>query len=142
MRVKPAVVALIMLGLYIISTFAYIGLQSFRSNENSDSNIIHFRLDNYTRYNIVQQGGTIITFEYDGKCSNCDYQKYFLEKAAADYKNQLILEDILNSTFTSSKLTIESRYGNRTFIDPTENETFYALCDLLAMPPTSCVTGK
>ena len=142
MKVKPAVIALIMLGVYIISTFAYVGLQSFRSYDNTDSNIIKFRLDNYTRYNIIQQGGTIITFEYDGKCANCDYQKYFLEKAAGDYKNQLILEEILNSTFTSSKLTIVSRYGNKTFTDPTENETYYALCDLLSMPPTICVTGK
>jgi len=142
MKVKPAIIALILLGMYLLSTFAYVGLQSFRSSGNSDSNIIHFRLDNYTRYNIIQQGGTIMTFEYDGKCVNCADQKYFLEKAASDYKNQLLLEEILNSTFTSSKLAIASRYGNKTFTDPTENETFYALCDLLSMPPTSCVTGK
>ena len=141
MKVKPAIIALIMLGLYLLSTFAYIGIQSFRST-GSNSNIITFRLTNSTRENIIQQRGTIMTFEYDGKCDDCDYQKYYLEQIATEYKNQLILEEILNESFTSSKLSIVSIYGNRTFANPTENETFYALCDLLYMPPTSCVTGR
>ena len=143
MKVKPAVIALILLGLYLLSTFAYIGLQSFRSKGSSNnSNVISFRLDNYTRYDLINRGATVITFEYDGKCSNCANQKYFLETNANDYKNQVILEEILNTSFTSSKLTIESKYGNKTFTNPTENDTFHALCDLLSMPPTSCVTGK
>ena len=143
MKIKPAVIALILLGVYLLSTFAMVGLQSLRSKgSSSNSNIINYRLDNYTKYNIIQQGATIMTFEYDGKCANCADQKSCLETNAHNYKNQVILEEILNTSFTSSKLTIESRYGNKTFINPTENDTFYALCDLLSMPPTTCVTGK
>lgn len=137
------VVAMVLLGIYSISLFASPMSSSTRSKGNSNnSNIINYRLDNYTRYDIIQRGATIMTFEYDGKCNNCADQKHFLEENANEFKNQLLLEEILNSTFTSSKLIIESKYGNKTFTNPTENDTFYALCDLLSMPPTSCLTGK
>jgi hypothetical protein len=50
----------------------------------------------------------------------------------------IYLQEISNDTFTTPILKIESRLGNKTILNPTENETFYTLCDLAYIPPAIC----
>jgi len=136
MKVKPAIIGLALVGMYLISVFAFAILQAVRPS--NQTNILDYRLDPSSRYQLIQQGATIFTFEYSSKCENCFDQKNFLETIANDYKNQVILEEILNETFAFSKLTVASMYGNRTFTNPTENEIFNAICDFMYAPPAIC----
>lgn len=146
MKVKPVIIALILLGMYIVSTFAYAILQSIRSPvQLPKTNIVDYRLDSQLKNSFVQGGVTVLTFEYSSSCENCFEQKIFLEALANDFKQQLYtdiyniyLEEILNETLESSKLTIESKLGNKTFTNPTENETVDAVCDLMFAPPVIC----
>lgn len=151
MKVKPAVIALIMLGVYLVSTIAYVGLQSNRSNTQLPTdNILDYKLDFQLRNAFIYYGSTIVTFEYSSNCENCFEQKGFLENmatqfkqvVASDSKNQVFsiyLEELLNETIEPSKLTIESKLGNNTLTNPTQNETFDAICDLMFSPPIICV---
>jgi len=150
MKVKPAVIALIMLGVYLISTIAFVGLQSGRSNtELPKDNILDYKLDFQLRDAFIYYGSTILTFEYSSSCDNCFEQKGFLENMASQFKqvvasdpnNQVFsiyLEELVNETIEPSKLAIESKLGNITLSNPTQNETFDAICDLMFSPPTIC----
>ena len=147
MKVKPAVIALIMLVVYLLSTIAYVGLQSRRSTTQlPTTNILNYTLDFQLRNAFIKYGSTILTFEYSSNCDNCFEQKNFLESFSKNYKQNLgtdfyniYLEEVLNETINLSKLTIESNVGNRTLVNPTQNETFDAICNLMSSPPVICV---
>lgn len=151
MKVKPAVIALIMLGVYLVSTIAYVGIRSGGSNTQlPKDNILDYKLDFQLRNAFIYYGSTILTFEYSSSCDNCFEQKDFLENMASQFKqviasdseNQVFsiyLEKLLNETVEPSELTIESKVGNRTLVNPTQNETFDAICDLMSSPPVICV---
>ena len=152
MKVKPAVIALIVLGVYLVSTIAFVGLQSGRSNNQlPKDNILDYKLDSQSREIVIYYGSTILTFEYSSNCDNCFEQKGFLENMASQFKqvvasdseNQffsIYLEELVNETVEPPELTIESKLGNRTLVNPTQNETFDAICDLMFSPPTICAT--
>ncbi|MBI5871967.1 hypothetical protein HZB88_02680 [archaeon] len=137
---KSAIIGIFIIAIMFGSTFAYGILQSVRSPvEVPKSNIIEYRLDPRLRYAFVNGGATILSFDYNFECENCYEQKNFLESMANEYKEQIFLEEILNETLTKSKLIVESKLGNKTFYNPSENETFDAICDLMLAPPTICV---
>lgn len=146
MKVKPAWIALILLGMYIVSIFALSLLQRVSSPMQLPSDvIISYRIDPQVKYSLIQAGITVLTFEYSSTCDNCYNQKFFLESMVTDFKQQvykdaynIYLAEILNETFDSSKLTIESKLGNQTFINPTQNETFNATCRLMVFQPIVC----
>jgi hypothetical protein len=152
---KSAIIALILLGLYAASTFTYAMLQSVQNSKTSTvqfptDNIINYTFVPSLQYQLIRGGVTVLKFEYGPNCANCTDQKDFLETMATSYKDvlytnpnvySLYLEEVLNDTFaSSSNLTVSSLYGNRTLTNPTQNSTFGALCDLMAKPPTSCLT--
>jgi arsenate reductase-like glutaredoxin family protein len=150
---KSAIIALILLGVYAASTFTFAILQSVRTPATTQfptDNIINYSFVPSLQYQLIRGGVTIMTFEYGPNCNSCLDQKDFLESMATNYKEvlytnpniySLYLEEVLNDTFTSSSnLTVSSLYGNRTLANPTQNDTFSALCDLMSKPPTTCVT--
>ncbi len=128
------------------STFAYSILQSVRSpSQLPKTNILNYQLNSQLRDAFIYYGATILKFEYSSNCNNCFEQKGFLENMANTFKENLAtdfyniyLEEILNETVEPSQLTIDSKLGNMTIIDPTENITFNTLCDLMFAPPTIC----
>lgn len=143
---KPALIGLILLGLYIFSTFAFAILQSVRSGvQLPKTNIIDYQINTQLRAAFIESGATILTFEYNLNCENCYEQKGFLENIANSFKQQLAsdfynlyLEEILNETTEQSLLTVQSNLGNKTLISPNQNETFNAICDLMTIPPAIC----
>lgn len=149
---KPAIIALILLGLYAASTFTFAMLQAVRTPATAQfptNNIINYSFTPSLQYQLIKGGVTILTFEYGSNCNSCLDQKDFLETMATNYKEvlytnpniySLYLQEVLNDTFISSNLTVSSLYGNRTLTNPTQNDTFGALCDLMSKPPTSCIT--
>ena len=149
---KPAIIALILLGLYAASTFTFAILQSVHTPATAQfptDNIINYSFVPSLQYQLIQGGVTMLTFEYGSNCNSCLDQKDFLEAMATSYKEvlytnpdiySLYLQEVLNDTFTSPNLTISSVYGNKTLTNPTQNDTFSALCDLMSKPPTSCIT--
>lgn len=138
MKIKKSYIALILLVVYLLSTFAYFMVYSFR-NPKEVQNVITYEIAPSAVTNLINNGATIMTFEYSSKCDTCLDQKAFLEGMAKEYKNQMILEEISNETYASPTLTIMSKEGNKTIADPTEDATFAALCDLLTVPPAECV---
>lgn len=145
---KTAIIGIFIIAIMFVSTFSYGILQSVRStNQLPKSNILNYELTPQLRDAFVYYGATVLRFEYSSNCDNCFDQKGFLENMANTYKETLAtdfyniyLEEILNETIEPSQLTIESKLGNRTIIDPTDNITFNALCDLMFAPPTICAT--
>ncbi len=138
---KSAITGIFIIAVMVGSTFAYGILQSVRSPvELPKSNIIDYKLGPQLRYAFIQGGATILSFDYNlAACEDCYQQKGFLESLANEYKEQIFLEEITIENLTQSKLSVESNLGNRTFVSPTQNETFGAICDLLIAPPTICV---
>jgi hypothetical protein len=157
MKIKPAIIALILLGVYALSTFTFAMLQSTRTTNTGQfptTNIINYTFSPTLQYNLIQGGITIMTYKYTSNCASCDDQRYFLEDMATKYKEvlyaasstnpaiyTLYLEEVVNETVNSPSLTVTSIYGNKTITNPTENETFSTLCELMTNPPIACVTG-
>lgn len=134
-------VGLLIILLYLISLFAYAGLQSVRRTTPPQNNIIHYSLDPGLRNALIQNGATIIRFEYNENCNGCLEQRFYLEKIAEEFKQQVLLEEIVNATVDIPITTIASRYGNHTLVNATQDEIFDSLCELMTFPPVACVAG-
>ena len=149
MKRKQLLVVIIGAGLllmYLTSIFSSAFQGSSRSNfQLPENNVIDYRLNPQLKALFINYSSTIMTFEYNFNCENCYEQKQFLETMATGFKQELAqdfysiyLEEIFNETLSQSVLTIESYLGSKQIINPTENETFNELCDLMAVPPVIC----
>jgi thiol-disulfide isomerase/thioredoxin len=140
LKIKLSWVVVGILILYLSSTFAFAGLQSARRSGSSQGNIVYYKLNNATMTTLIQQGATIVKFDYNDNCEGCAEQKVYLEQIAKEFEKQLILEEITNTNVTLPEVMITSIYGNTTLIKPTEDKIFATLCNLLTNPPITCVT--
>lgn len=153
MEKKQLVIIVVGVGLilvYMLSLFAFPRQSSVRSSTQlPKDNVLDYRLGDQLKNAFIYYGSTILTFEYNSNCNNCFEQKGFLENmanqfkqvVASDSKNQVFsiyLEELINETVEPSKLTIESKLGNRTLTNPTQNESFDTICDLMFAPPIIC----
>lgn len=138
-KIKSAWIGLLLVGIMLISTFAYAGLQSFRRTAPPQSNVIDYELDSGLRNALIQQGATIIKFEYNENCEGCVEQKFYLEQIAEEFKEQVFLEEIVNTSIDIPKIMIASIYGNATYTNATQDDIFNGLCELMTYPPVACV---
>lgn len=144
------IVGVVLIGVYLVSLFSGPLLSSRRSTiQLPTNNILDYKLDSQLRNVVIYYNSTILTFEYSSNCDNCFEQKGFLENmanqfkkvVASDSKNQVFsiyLEELVNETIEPSKLTIESKLGNTTLVNATQNETLDAICNLMLFPPVIC----
>ncbi len=137
--------SLLLLVLMVGSTFAYSIMQSM-GNETSnkveipEENIVYYELTNEQKTYIISQGKTLMEYRYPGNCTSCNEEKAFLRAFANEIHNQLFLEILTDDSFTISKLTIASYYGNDNIQKPTESETIEIMCELMVEPPVVCAT--
>lgn len=142
MKFKSSWIGLFLIATMLFSTFAYAVIQSLSPSQNTElpeSNIIDYQLDPNLRNALIQYGVTVVTFEYNLGCSNCVNQKATLEFLAAEYKQQIWLEEIQDDSLNQSRITISSIYGEETLVDANDAEIVASLCNLMAAPPTTCV---
>jgi len=141
LKFKASWIGLFLIATMLFSTFAYAVIQSFYPKQNTqlpESNVIDYRLDANLANALVQYGATIITFEYNAGCNNCVNQKAALEFFANEYKQQIWLEEILDETLDTSKITILSIYGEDKLADANETVIVNSLCKLMVAPPAAC----
>jgi hypothetical protein len=144
MKFKTTYLGLFLIILFFASTLAFAGLQSFYYKEEKieipTQNIINYELNPEQESYLMENGYTIIKFEYSVNCLNCLEQKNFLEQIANSpfFKNQVFLQEILTTT-TIPKIKIASMYGQKILEDETQEKIIDSLCELLVNPPVQCV---
>ncbi|MBI2084746.1 MAG: hypothetical protein HYT70_04020 [Candidatus Aenigmarchaeota archaeon] len=140
---KSSLIGLFLIAVMILSTFAFAVLQAvYPRVELPKSNIIDYRLDRSVREAFLQNGATVITFEYSSICENCFNQKFTLESIAKQYEQQVFLEEILDESLNQSRLTMTSFYGSKELMEPTDQQITSALCLLMVSPPAECALLK
>lgn len=138
---KTTWVGLFLIGVMVLSTFAYAVIQAVNPGQNvklPESNIIDYQLDPRLRDALVQNGATLMTFDYNLGCRNCVAQKATLEFFANEYKNQIFLEELSNESLDVSQIYVISLYGEEKLTDANETQIFSALCKLMVAPPPTC----
>jgi len=140
---KSSLIGLFLIAVMILSTFAYAVLQAFYPRtELPKSNIIDYRLDSQLKQGLIQNGATIITFEYSVGCFDCENQKFTLESYVKEYQDQIFLEEIIDESLNESRITISSFYGNEELTAPDDYQIVAALCSLMVTPPAQCALLK
>ena len=129
----------------LVSIFAQPIQQSLYTKPSTDlpkSNIIDYQLDSSLANEFVQQGATIVTFNYNLGCDNCIVLKSTLESYAKQYKQQVFLEELLNNNLNQSQVTVTSIYGEERLVNANDTGIFSSLCKLMVAPPADCVLIK
>jgi len=147
---KKKWVSFVLIILTIGSSLAYSILQAFggrsSSGQNStapdmpSSNIINYKLTPEQEDYALRLGKTLLEYRYTLGCTNCSTQKGYLESFTNQLSDQLLLQEIVDSSQTSSVLYVTSYYGTRTVKDPSGQAIFGALCEIMVQPPIQCAT--
>ena len=138
-------IGLFLIAIMLFSTFAYAVLQAFYPRNSAklpDSNIVNYPLDSNLKAALIQNGRTIITFEYNENCSFCADQKAQLESFTNTYKPQIFLEELTTSRIDSSNIIIASAYGDQTIDDGNATRIVSSLCQLMVYPPATCALQR
>ncbi len=140
---KSSLIGLFLIAVMLLSTFAFAVIQSFSPQaELPKTNIIDYRLDSQIRQALIQNGATIITFEYSDACFECQNQKFTLESFANEYKTQIFLEEIVDENLNDSRTTIASFYGSQELKASDDERIMATLCSLMVDPPAQCALLK
>jgi len=135
--------------LMVGSSIAYGVLQTFTGTQNGQEdeielpsqNIIDYRLNSEQYRYLLRIGKTIVEFEYSLACDECRETKSWLEAAANEFSNQLMLiELVVGDSDALPIVRLESSYGRRVLSEPTPDEVMDSFCDLLVDPPIRCAT--
>lgn len=140
-KLMVILVGIFLIGTMIFNIFAAPLLQSSFSKQNLEipkSNIIDYKMNPQVADALLQNGATIITFEYKLGCKNCIQQKYDLEYLANEYKNQIFLEEVVNESLDVSKIHVISAYSEEKLTDANSTGIFAALCNVMISPPPEC----
>ena len=142
-------VSLILLLLMLGSTVTGFVLQAIGLNrqgndeveiELPDSNIIDYELTKEQKDYAIRQGKTVMEYRYQLMCEICADQRAYLQSAASELSDQILLQEIVDDSVDSSRLEISSFYGRRLLSDPSAEQILDALCEIMADPPVRCVT--
>lgn len=142
--------SLILIFLMLGSTLAFGMLQAFRNRqqpqENTSapelpaSNIVGYAVTAEQRNYMIRIGRVVLEYRYQLACTECTGQLGYIEAVAREFPNQIFVQEIIDTGAVESTLSITSYYGNKFLADPSDEEMFDALCDLMAGPPIACAT--
>ena len=142
--------SLILIFLMLGSTLAYGMLQAFRNcqqpQENTSapelpaSNVVDYTVTAEQRNYMLRIGRVVLEYRYQLACTECVDQQGYIEAVAREFPNQIFVQEIIDPGAVEPTLSITSYYGSKFLADPSNEETFDALCDLMADPPIACAT--
>ncbi len=138
---KSAIISSFLIFLMLGSSITYFFLQAFRPTglvALPEENIIDYELTPEQENLAIQKGKTLVKFFYGNECSECIDKKSYLEDFAKRFKNQIILQEIVENR-SSYKILISSFFGQRVLRNCTNDEIFKAFCDLMFSPPAECI---
>lgn len=140
-----SIIALFLIFIMVGSSVAFSILQSVRTPkaelELPNTNIINYELKPEVENYLIQNGRTIIRLDYALACVECLNRKAFLESAANQFSDQIMLVEIV-TTESIPSLTATSIYGQRSLSNVTEEEIVDVLCELMVKPPVFCAVRK
>lgn len=149
---KKKYISLVLIFLMAGSTAAYSALQAFttwlRTNEAPaapelpSSNVVDYALTAEQRNYMLRNGRTILDYKYKLACTACANQRSFIESAASQFPTQIFVQEIIDNSANNSTLSMTSYYGDKSLANPTIDQIFDALCELLVEPPVQCATRK
>lgn len=148
---KKKYISLILMVLMVGSTLAFSALQAVTSllqsggsqsanPELPDSNVVDYAITTEQRNYIIRLGRTIIDYRYKLACSECANQRGYVEAAAREFPTQVFVQEIIDNSASNSTLSMTSYYGDKTLLNPSADEIFDALCELMIEPPVQCAT--
>jgi hypothetical protein len=125
----------------VASTFAYTAVQTFTNQKSGqvklpDKNVIDYELDSEQENLALTSGLTLAKIYYYSGCVDCNTKMSFLEYIASQYPDQIIVEEVMTNRTTS--LSIKSYYGQKNFVNATQDQMFKAFCDVMVQPPITC----
>ena len=144
---KTVIGGLFLIFIMIGSSIAYGILQTFTGTQTAQEdeielpsqNIIDYRLNSEQYRYLLRIGKTIVELEYSLACDECREIKSWLEGAANEFSNQLMLiELVVGDSDALPIVRIESSYGRIVLSEPTPDEVMSSFCDLLVDPPRRC----
>lgn len=147
MKKTYAYVGLVLIALMLLSSFAFAVLQSYfyfpqQQQEVTlpNTNIVDYELSPSQEIRLLQDGKTILKFDYSMNCEACLEQKDLLESFSTNspFAGQLFLEEV-ETTKINTTLIVLSIYGQETLLNITQESVTEVLCRLVVQPPTGCV---
>ncbi|MBI2545176.1 MAG: hypothetical protein HYW22_01080 [Candidatus Aenigmarchaeota archaeon] len=143
LKFKTSWIGIALIAIMLFSSLAGVVIQSFYFNRNDlelpKSNVIDYKMDPQVENYLLQNGVTVISFEYNMKCINCIQQKNSLEYYTNQYKTQIILQELANESLPVSKITATSLYGQYNVTNANDTGIFAILCNTMVSPPLECV---
>jgi len=141
-------ISILLLLLTIGSTAAYSVLQSFgwagggaeEQVELPATNVIDYELTAAQKDYAARLGKTLLEYRYPLVCANCTWHKAYLEFLVSKYPDQLLLQEISDTSLGKPTLDAISYRRSLALTDPSQDEIFAALCDTMVQPPISCAT--
>ncbi len=103
------------------------------------SNILENDISDEIKSYLIRNGKTLIELEYDKTCLECQDTRFFLESAANQFSDQIILIE-LESSNEAPTITMSSYFTQKNMINATNEELMDALCEALVEPPVVCAT--
>jgi hypothetical protein len=141
MKIKSSYLGILLIILFLFSSLAFTGFQSFHhpSIEIPNQNILEQELKAEQKSYLLEKGYTLIEIKYNINCENCLSQRNLLEQIASSpgFKEQIYLQTIQADT-KIPKIKIESIYGTRILENETQEKIINAICELLVNPPLAC----
>jgi hypothetical protein len=147
---KKKYASLILMLLMLGSTLAYTALQAFRNlqqpNEAASApelppiNVVDYEITAEQRNYMLRLGRTILEYRYQLSCTDCAAQRAYIESAAREFPEQVFVEEIIDATAIEPTLSMTSYYGDKLLRNPSNEDVFDALCELMVEPPIRCAT--
>lgn len=147
---KKKYASLILMLLMLGSTLAYTALQAFRNwqqpneavsaPELPSTNVVDYEITPEQRNYMLRLGRTILEYRYQLSCTGCAAQRAYIETAAGEFSNQIFVEEIVDATVAEPILSMTSYYGDKLLTNPSNEDVFDALCELMVEPPVRCAT--
>lgn len=147
-------ISLILIVLMVGSTLAFSALQAFQSwlqpnvgggtsaPELPSDNVVQYAITTEQRNYMIRIGRTVIEYRYKLACAECANQRGYVEAAAREFPTQVFVQEIVDNSANNSTLTMTSYYGDKQLANPSFDEMFEALCELMVDPPVQCATRK
>lgn len=138
---KSAIISGFLIFLMLGSTLTYffMNLLNLRGRITlPEKNIIDYELSFEQENLAIREGKTLVKFFYSNECEECFEKKNYLENLASEYKDQIILQEILLNV-SSYEIRLSSFYGQRVLRNSTKEEIFKTLCDIMFSPPAECI---
>lgn len=133
--------------LTIGSSGAYSIIQAFQNPTDGggtqvtlpEQNVITYELTPDQRNYAIKQWKTILQLRYPLAAADVSGQKAYLESMAAQFSDQIILEEIVDNAQIDPILFVNSYYGSEPPLrNPSNDAIFNALCNRMAQPPIQC----